>query len=176
MTQAMLPLAPPARLTVDDFLALPDNKGFELIDGVLVERNRMGAEAGRIAANVSHELLSFIRPRRLGYVFDAETTYDCFGPDANGRRAEVSYVRRERLPDGVPRGAITLPADLADEVVSPTELAYDVNAKVRLYYLRHGFGVVWVVWPDDAAVDVHLAGRKMWRAAGDDPVSAYFAA
>ena len=75
------------------------------------------------------------------------------------------------LPGPPDVGAITIPADLIVEVVSPTDLAYNVNAKVRLY-LDNGFGVVWVVWPDDAAVDIHVPGRRMRRATGDDPVDA----
>ena len=177
MTQLAMPIATPARMTVDDMLSMPDSRGFELVDGVLVDRDGqagsdpMGAEASRIAAKIVYRLLSFVEPRQLGVVFDAEATYECFGTHHTGRRADVSFIRRERLPDGAPRGALTIPADLAVEVVSPNDKLYDVNAKVRLY-LRNGFGVVWVVLPDDAAVDVHAAGRKLWRASGDDPVDA----
>ena len=162
-------------LTVDDLLAMPDEGwGYELVDGVLVERNKgfhsMGADAARVESRVNYRLMSYTEPRRLGHVFGSSATYECFGSEAIGRRGDVSFVQAARMPT-VPSGAIQIPADLIVEVISPTDVAYDVNAKVRLY-LRHGFGVVWVVWPEDEAVDIHAAGQRMRRAAGDDAVDA----
>ena len=129
----------------------------------------MGARADKIAVEVGYLLRSHVG-KGGGHVFGSETTYQCFGGEVSGRRGDVSFVRRDRLPV-VPDGAVLIPADLIVEVVSPTDVAYDVNAKVRLY-LRHGFGVVWIVWPEDAAVDIHAAGQRMRRAVGDDPVDA----
>ena len=162
---------PAPLLTVDDLLAMPDEgQGFELVEGKLVERKPMGAKAGKVTMRVGQLLSNYADAGHPGHVFSPETTFHCFGTAVNGRRGDVSFIHRSRMPV-VPDGAITIPADLIVEVISPTDVAYDVNAKVRLY-LRHGFGVVWVVWPEDAAVDVHAAGQRMRRAIGDDPVDA----
>lgn len=93
-------------------------------------------------------LVGFCRTRRVGYVFDAETTYRCFGHPNTGRRADVSFVAAGRLPgERIPEGYIGIPADVAVEVISPRNTAYEVEEKVALY-LNHGFGEVWVVYPN----------------------------
>ena len=69
--------------------------------------------------------------------------------------------------------------DLAAEVVSPNDTAREVNRKVR-EYLRGGVRVVWLVYPDEAEVQVRTPGgddRTLTR--GDtltgDPVVPGFA-
>ena len=161
----------PRLLTVDDLLAMPDEgRGYELVDGVLVERKPMGSKADKVAMQIGRLLLNYADAGHPGHVFSPETTFRCFGTEVNGRRGDVSFVHASRLPI-VPDGPITVPADLIVEIISPSDVAYEVNAKVRLY-LRHGFGVVWVVWPEDEAVDIHAAGQRMRRAVGDDAVDA----
>lgn len=144
----------PKLMTIDEFLAMPDSVGYELIDGILTERKLMGALSDHVAQQVSYELNAFCRRTHSGHVFGSETTYRCFG-DGTGRRADVSFIRRGRLPDErIPQGAIEIPADLAVEVVSPNDLAYEVEEKVALY-LRHGFAEVWVVYPNTRTLHVH---------------------
>lgn len=57
-------------------------------------------------------------------------------------------------PVGVAGRKLSGSPDLAIEVVSPTENALDLHAKVHLY-LQHGAQAVWVVWPDTQVVDIH---------------------
>lgn len=49
-----------------------------------------------------------------------------------------------------------IPADLAVEVLSPNDLARDIDEKVKLY-LDNGFGVVWVVNPGTRTVLIRRA-------------------
>ena len=142
-------------MTVDELLALPAFKNYELVDGVLRERKRMGAEASAVAANILHLLATHVKASNLGVVFESEATYQCFGTDRTGRRPDVSFIKRERLPDGKPPvGAITVPADLAVEVISPGDRAYDVAAKVQAYRSA-GFRLVWLVSPASRQVEIH---------------------
>lgn len=150
----------PKLMNIDEFLAMPDSVGYELIDGVLTERKLMGALSDHVAQQVSYELNAFCRRTQSGYVFGSETTYRCFG-DRTGRRADVSFIRRGRLPgERIPEGAIEIPADLAVEVVSPHDLAYEVEEKVALY-LQHGFAEIWVVYPNTRTLHVHRKGQPI---------------
>jgi Uma2 family endonuclease len=63
-----------------------------------------------------------------------------------------------------------IPADLAVEVLSPTDLAYDVAAKID-EYLRNGFPLVWVVEPNTRTVVVHRADGSVTKLRDNDEIS-----
>ncbi len=118
-------------VTPDDLLNMPDSVAYELVDGNLVERH-MGAESSEIAARIIFLLGLFIRTARLGRIFGSDTSYQCFAeaPD-KVRRADVGFVRLERLPNGrAPKGQCRVAPDLAVEVVSPNDTAEEVDEKV----------------------------------------------
>ena len=166
----MTALAEPQRklMSIDEFMALPDSIGFELIEGVLTERKMMGALSDLVAMLIGARLVNFALGRRAGHVFGSETTYRCFDHPATGRRADVSFIRTGRLPgERIPDGYVTIPADLAVEVISPNDLAHEVDEKVALY-LRHGFGEVWVVYPNTRTVYVHRRGQPILSLGDED--------
>lgn len=151
--------APRQRMTMDEFMALPDAERYELLEGILIERKPMGVLSSYVASHIQGELYVFCRERNAGEVFGADVTYACFGHEATGRRPDVSFVARGRVPaDQIPEDYFQIPADLAVEVVSPNDLAYTVEDKVGLY-LRHGFGEVWVVYPNTRSVYIRRAGE-----------------
>jgi Uma2 family endonuclease len=143
------------RYTPEDLLALPEPVQYELVDGQLVERN-MGALSSLIGLTLGHFMRAHCEPKH-GWVFGADCGYQCFPDDPNKvRKPDVSFVRRERLPGGPPKGHIRLAPDLAAEVLSPNDLATEVETKVQ-EYLGAGVKLVWVVNPDLRTVRVHRA-------------------
>jgi Uma2 family endonuclease len=141
--------------TPEDLLNLPDAVRYELVDGNLVERH-MGAESSAIAAKIIVLLGMFLRGRRLGELFGSDTSYECFA-DAPGkvRRADVGFVRLDRLPGGrPPKGHLRVAPDLAVEVVSPNDTSEEVDEKVQ-EWLAAGVPLVWVVSPAIRAVRVY---------------------
>ena len=68
------------------------------------------------------------------------------------RHPDVAVLLKK--PAGIAGQKLTGSPDLAIEVVSPSENALDLHAKVHLY-LQHGARAVWVVWPDTQVVDIH---------------------
>jgi Uma2 family endonuclease len=142
------------RLTADEFMAMRDARGYELIDGHLVERKLMGAYADHIAARITSALIVFNNQQPVGWVFGSETTFQCFGSPDTLRRADVSFIRHGRLPgEKPPEGNIRIAPDLAVEVVSPTNTADEVEDKV-LDYISAGVELVWVVYPHARTVHV----------------------
>jgi Uma2 family endonuclease len=89
-------------------------------------------------------------------VFPEGTSFQCFPDEPDKvRRADVSFIRFGRLTrEQPPEGHIRLAPDLAVEVVSPNDLAYDVDSKVE-DYLQAGVRLVWVVNPVTRTVRVH---------------------
>jgi Uma2 family endonuclease len=160
LTESPPAVAVPKRMSMDEFMALPDSERYELLEGILTERKPMGVLSSYVASHIQGELYLFCRERNGGEVFGADATYACFGHEATVRRPDVSFVARGRMPaDQIPEDYFQIAADLAVEVVSPNDLAYDVEDKVGLY-LRHGFGEVWVVYPNRRSVFVRRAGER----------------
>src|SRR5579859_1577977 len=151
-------LPPPTRVTPEDLLSLPDANGYELVDGRLVER-QMGMESSKIALRIAFLIALFLEKRKLGDLFGSDTSYQCFpqAPD-DVRRADVSFIRSGRFEgDRLPKGNCKIAPDLAVEVVSPNDLAFDVEEKVGLY-LGAGVKSVWVVYPPTRTVKLHRSG------------------
>jgi Uma2 family endonuclease len=141
--------------TPEELLEMADGHRYELIDGKLVERN-MGAESSEVAANVIGLLHNHSRTHRLGKVFATDCGYQIFPDDPNKVRfPDGSFITTGRLPDNrAPRGHIRIPPDLAVEVVSPNDVAEDVETK-RVAFLQAGTRLLWVIYPETRTVHVY---------------------
>ena len=168
-------LAPSSTVTPEELLAMPDSVDFELVDGKLVERH-MGMESSEIAARIILLVGMFLRDHRLGRLFGADAAYRCF-PDAPEkiRKPDVSIIRNGRLPgEQTPTGYCPIYPDLAIEVISPGDLAYEVEEKVA-EYLKVDVRLVWVVHPPTRTVRVHrprsAAAGPISELAGNDTIT-----
>jgi Uma2 family endonuclease len=142
------------RYTPEDLLAMPDGKAYELVDGRLVERH-MGSESSLVGGRLYWRLTQFCDEQNRGIVWPADNGFQCF-PHAPGlvRRPDVSFVRSGRLPGDVPpKGWVRIPPDLAVEVVSPRDLAGELEEKLS-DYKKVDVPLVWVIYPEQRVVKV----------------------
>lgn len=155
--------------TFDQFLALPDSGDYELVEGRLVERKQMGVYASFVATQIAILLGNYCREHKAGSVFGAETMYRCFGSPNTTRKPDVSFIRPGRLSaQHVDAGFFTLVPDLMVEVVSPNDLAYDLDEKLAAYD-RVGVPLVWVVYPNTRRVYlIRAAGLGVTLEEGDE--------
>src|SRR5687768_12124711 len=132
-----------SEFTPEDLLSMPDDRRYELVGGKLVEKP-VSALSSLVASIIGRILGDFVERHRLGLVFDPDATYQCFPTEPSlVRRPDVSFVRRGRFPAGdLPEGHIRIAPDLAVEVLSPNETAYNVDEKVELY-VSAGVRAVW---------------------------------
>ena len=158
-------LAP--RVTADDLLRLPEGKGFELVDGYLKEKG-MGAESALVGTRLSARLEMFVFDHDAGNTFNPEGSYQIFADDPNRvRKPDVSFVRKGRFPDGrIPRGHIRVVPDMIAEIVSPNDIAEELETRVT-QYLQAGVRLVWVVYPLTHTVYVYRPDGSAARLAGD---------
>ena len=159
----------PQLMTVDEFLALPDD-GIErdLIHGVVVERGktrmaRRSREHAKVQSRISFFLQDWVnrQPSPYGEVYagevgcildrDAKLTV---GIDI----AWISADHAERLVDTTTRMIDGAPA-LAVEILSPSEKQEDIGSKVD-DYLNSGVQLVWIIDPHFHTVVVHCPGKK----------------
>src|SRR5262245_19323125 len=112
----------------EELLSLADGHRYELIDGQLVER-KMGARASLIAAAIIHLLRQHARAQGLDLVFATDCGYQIFANNPGRVRfPDGSFIRRGRLPnDEPPAGHVRIAPDLVVEVVSPNDLAEEVE-------------------------------------------------
>lgn len=80
------------------------------------------------------------------------------------RRPDLAFISRERLPARFLPNASACPVvpDLVAEIVSPSNTADEVNAKIH-EYLQHGVRVVWVIYPRQCNMYVHERGSAQIR-------------
>lgn len=164
-------MATKTRYTPEDLLELHDAAGYELVDGQLVERPMSGLSS-YVGGRLFHRMIGHCEPSGLGWVFPADAGYQCFPDDPNKvRKPDGSFIRRERLPDGPPeKGHIRIAPDLAAEVLSPNDLAYEIDLKIQEYF-DAGVKLVWEVNPEMRSVTVHRADGSSSRLREDDELT-----
>jgi Uma2 family endonuclease len=150
-------IATEARCTPEDLLVMPDGVGYELVDGRLVERH-MGAESSLVGGELHFRMRLHCRDHGSGLVFPADNGYQCFPHSPRlVRRPDVSFVRHGRLPgDVAPKGWITIPPDLAVEVVSPQDRVYELDEKLA-DYRKVSVPLVWVINPESRTATIYRA-------------------
>lgn len=142
-------------VTAEEFLARPDRKSFELINGVLEERS-VSVLPSIIEMKLGGRLNAYVESNGLGWVLSSGNGYQCFPNSPNTvRKPDLSFIRSERLGiEEIGEGWVKIRPDLAVEVVSPHDLSYEVEEKVE-EYRRVGVPLVWVVLPPTRLIRVH---------------------
>jgi Uma2 family endonuclease len=155
---------PPAKtMTVEEFLALPDDGvSRDLIRGQLRERgmtrrNRFhSATESRIVFLLGLWLQR--QPAPQGEIVSGQAGFRLGGTPESAVGIDVAYVSPELLASCGPKHAVFHgPPILAVEILSPSDTREDVVEKVELY-LEFGV-VVWEVDTEFRTVRVHRPGR-----------------
>ncbi len=155
-------------LSAEDVLAMGNIGRWELVKGELIKMNPAGGEHGRLAMSIGAILWNFVRTHKLGEVFGAETgLYTERDPDTL-RAADAMYYSTGRLAQVADlAGFLTVPPDLAVEVVSPGDHWTEIEEKVT-EYLTAGVRMIWVVNPRIKSVHVYRPGKEVRRLSDDD--------
>jgi Uma2 family endonuclease len=148
-------IADPPVLSQQDRHRLAEEGGIEFVGGHIVEKP-VSMESSRIGSTINRLLGNEAVKSKVADVFDSSLGYKVFPEDPEKfRKPAVSVIRVEKLASVSPTsGSSKVPADLAVEVISPGDVAYDVFDKVE-EYLQHGFGILWVVQPNTRSVLVY---------------------
>jgi Uma2 family endonuclease len=138
------------RMTAEDLLRLPDNhRRHELIDGELHEMPLHGGEHGFACGRVAGRLGAFLErhPEDLGGLFATGTGFWLTHDPDTVRVPDVAFVSKSRLSRALVPGYPETVPDLVVEVVSPSDLADELQIKIE-QWLRAGSGLVWAVYPE----------------------------
>lgn len=160
-----------AKYTPADLLAMPEGKNYELVDGELVERN-VSVLSARVEVMVSAKLNAFCLANKLGEVFSSTNGIQCFSDHPlKVRKPAVSFVRRDRFTsEHLAEGFLSTPPDLVVEVISPNDLAEELNEKVE-EYLAARIPLVWVIDPEAQIVVIHRIDGSVTKLRRNDELT-----
>jgi len=141
---------------------------YEVVGGIIQEKPAMGSYEFDLANILMESITEIVRPRGLGRVW-VEMLFD-FRPIVDRqRRPDVAFISSDRWPMNrrAPRrpSAWRMVPDLAIEIISPPNLAGEVQAKIDEYF-QVGVSRVWVVYPNSGRIHlyespatIHVFGR-----------------
>jgi len=137
-------------MTADEFFALPDDgTKRELINGVLVEMSGAKPLHNVLQARMGYFVIAFAG--ELGIV---GTEVYCRFSAQDIAQPDVAFFSKARIQGHDLNEYFEIAPDLAIEIISPSETAYNVNAKVQMYF-HYGSQLVWNLYADTQQVYVY---------------------
>ncbi|SRR5712692_3447531 len=147
----------PRKLTLDEFLTLPERKpALEFADGTVTRKVAPKPQHSRLQYMLAADVNGFAEPRKLASAFpELRTTFA-----GASRVPDVSVFRWARIPrdaGGELANDCREPPDVAIEIASPRQ---SVSQLVRrcLWYVEQGVLVALLVDPQDRSVFVFRKG------------------
>jgi Uma2 family endonuclease len=128
---------------------------YEVVDGVRVEREPMGAFETVLASWLCYVINRFAAGKKLGLAVN-EVLFVLNAARNLHRRPDVAFVSYARWPTSIVarEPAWNVVPDLAMEIVSPTNLAEEIDRKITDYF-QAAVRLVWVFYPDSGRVYVY---------------------
>ncbi len=154
--------APRERITYEDYLQLPEESRYEVLEGDLRMVPAPGEVHQRVLSELNQVVRQFIRERQLGRVYFAPM--DVVLDVDSVVQPDLLVVMNDRLSIVKPEGVRGAP-DLVVEVVSPGTAKRDRGIKRRMYS-RYGVQEYWIVDPQEGTVEVSVhadGGLQTWR-------------
>lgn len=155
---------PRVKFTVKDYMSLPGDKRYQLLDGEMILAPSPTTRHQTIAQHLNLALQEFVASGSLGRLWFAPL--DVVLSDHDVAQPDILFVSNERssiVTDANIQGA----PDLVVEILSPGTVDFDRGYKQALYG-RHGVREYWLVDPDAETVEILTLGEQ-----GLTPVATY---
>lgn len=143
------------RYTVADLASFPDDgKRRELVDGRIVEWDVTTLRHGGFANLLATIITIFVRQHRLGTVVSTDALIRILGSAYHARGGDIAFFAQGRLPEDLDAAASDVAPDFVVEVLSPSDRADEVQAKIH-DWLRAGVRLLWYVDPGTGITAVY---------------------
>ena len=136
----------------------------ELQSGEIVVMGPSDIQSSEIGAELIYLLKLWIKPRKLGRVFDSSGGF--IMPNTDLRAPDVSFVSADRLKESVRYFGELVP-DLVVEIKSQSDYILKLKKKIKLF-LRQGAKVGILIDPDLLTVTVYRLHKKPIVLKNDD--------
>lgn len=148
------------RLTVDDYLLMPDNgKLLQLIDGDFIMAPAPNLKHQEVSRNIETEIAKFLEKNPIGKILDAPIDY--YVDTYNVVQPDLVYISKERYNILFDRGIRNAP-DLIIEIISTGTEDTDRNLKKDLYW-RAGVKEYWIVDLEKESIEVYKLENSEYR-------------
>jgi len=145
------------KFNYQDYLQLPEDKRYEIIDGDLFMVPSPNEAHQRILLTLSTTLLNYVKKNKLGYIYCAP--FDVLFSEEDIAQPDIIFVTNENRKI-ITKDNIKGAPDLLVEILSPSTSKRDMGIKKKLY-ARHGVREYWIIDPEREMVDVFsLKGRE----------------
>lgn len=145
-------------MTFAQFVALPEQRGLQLIDGRLVQEPSASDRHQGCAVFLTTRLQTHVEAHRIEKV---RASLDVTLTDEVVLQPDVLFLSSRRLHVSQHHGLTAAP-DLAVEILSPSTRRYDLGRKRNLYF-QHGCAELWIVDLDAEVVIQHVWGPFGWE-------------
>lgn len=153
---------PKPNFSYAEYLQLPDDQRYEVLEGELVMTPAPGTDHQQILAKLTIQLGTFIEAHSLGQFYFAPV--DVILADQTVVQPDFLFVRQERLDIIQQRGLFGAP-DLVVEILSPATAQRDLATKRQLYS-KYGVQEYWIVDPATRSIAVLTqqgSGLDTWQ-------------
>lgn len=158
----------PGHATAEDVdrLRCDEDRLYELIDGVLVEK-AASDKSSILAAELIRLIGNIVTALKLGWVLAPDGYFHLLGRLL--RAPDVAFSRRDQRPAGQPldTGYSDIAPALAVEVFSPGNTRRELERK-RDEFFEAGTELFWIVFPDQEAIEVATPGSEPRTLQRDD--------
>jgi Uma2 family endonuclease len=138
-------------ITAEEFARLPDLGSRELVNGRIVHLSPAQPIHGFYEGRLGIPLGLYAQSSGRGHVLFGEVgLWTRRGPDTV-RGADLVFISRERWARRNRQGFLTIPPELAVEILSPDDRRGEVMEKVE-EYIALGIDLVWIVDPEHRCV------------------------
>lgn len=152
----------------DKWVLLSENSelDFEYIRGEIAQRDT-SSKSSKIGLLIGSFITVHVEMNDSGHTTGADGGYQ-----VQGERyiPDVGFISKSRMPILEDASYLSIAPDLAVEVVSPTDSQRLLTVKIG-NYLAAGT-TVWVVYPDEQAVDIYAPNQSVKRLEKEDTLEA----
>ena len=145
--------------TYEDYLLLPEDRRYEIIDGDLFMTPSPTTYHQRILRQLERALGEHVESRRLGEVLF--TPCDVVLSETDIVQPDILFVSQERASIIGEKNISSAP-DLVVEVLSPGTAQRDQTLKAKTYQ-RYGVRELWIVSPEARTVEVFVNSDSGFR-------------
>jgi Uma2 family endonuclease len=150
------------RFTYNDYLLLPEDKRYEILDGDLYVVAAPNIRHQSVSFNLEVALFQHIRDKGLGRVLHAPC--DVVLSAENVVQPDILFIRKERLGI-IGEANLQGPPDIAVEILSEPSWRKDLEVKKKIY-ARFGVPEYWIVDPEAETVEVLVWSELGYVTAG----------
>ncbi len=152
------PMPRPAalRFTYQDYLLLPEDKRYEIIDGDLFMTPAPSTSHQRISQNLEFFLERYVREHGAGQILHAPC--DVVLSETDVVQPDILFVARDRLGI-IEEKYVSAAPNLVIEILSQDSAMRDRTIKAKLY-ARAGVWELWIVDPAKKTIEILRNNRE----------------